>query len=168
MSFLLAFFCILILEKQMSKNVERKMKKDLQWRENCGKIIQITSKGGENMEDLLVKIGEMLDEKLTIVKEELQHEMLELKAELRQEIADVKIELEQEITDAKEELRKEMLDQFFLFEQKYGDRILTVGELALLDNQKNLERAEKMHQLEERMNKNEANIYACQHEIFAL
>ena len=59
----------------MSKNVERKMKKDLQGRENCGKIIQITSKGGENMEDLLVKIGEMMDEKLTILKEELQHEM---------------------------------------------------------------------------------------------
>lgn len=147
------------------------------------------------MEELLVRIGEMLDEKLAVFKEELRAEFkqeleevkTELRAEFKQGLEELKTELraefkqgleklktelraefKQEITNAKEELRKEMLDQFFLFEQKYGDRIITVGELALLDNQKNLERAEKMHQLEERMNKNEASIYACQHEIFAL
>lgn len=63
---------------------------------------------------------------------------------------------------------EELLDRFLLFEHEYGDWILAIGDSALVDNQKNVERAKKMHQLEERMDANEIKMAGCRNDIFKL
>ena len=110
------------------------------------------------MEELVVKIGEMLDEKLEtkigqVIDEKLDAKLQQMSDDFSAQIA---------------ELREDMMDQFFLFESEYGDRILAIGDSALLDNEKNRERCKKMHELEERMNRNEVRIDACQNDIFKL
>lgn len=98
------------------------------------------------MDELLVKIGQMLDEKL------------------QKQSSEFNLKIEQ----LREEMKEEMRHQFFLFEHEYGDRIKIIGDSVLLDNQKNVERSKKMHDLEQRMNRNELNISVCQHDIFKL
>lgn len=122
------------------------------------------------MEELVIKIGEMLDEKLETKMGQLLDEKLETKVgQVIDEKLDAKLQqMSDDFCAQIAELREDMMDQFFLFESEYGNRILAIGDSALLDNEKNRERSKKMHELEERMNRNEVRIDACQNDIFKL
>lgn len=122
------------------------------------------------MEELLVKFEELLDRKFETKFAELKQEIQEVKqdvAELKEELQGMKSEIE-EVKQNVEDLKQEMLDQFVLFENEYGDRILAIGDSALIDNQKNVKRAKKMHQLEERMDAHEIKLAVCRNDIFKL
>ena len=143
------------------------------------------------MEELLVKFEELLDTKFEAKFAELKQEIIGLKEEIqevKQEVAGLKEEVQevkQEIAELKEEvqdikyelenvkqniadLKQEMLDRFLLFEYEYGDRILAIGDSTLMDNQKNVERAKRMHELEERMDAHEIKLAVCRNDIFKL
>ncbi len=167
--------------------------------------MQKIRRGGDKMEELLVKFEELLDTKFEAKFAELKQEIIGLKEEIqevkqevaglkeevqevKQEIAELKEEVQevkQEIAELKEEvqdikyelenvkqniadLKQEMLDRFLLFEYEYGDRILAIGDSTLMDNQKNVERAKRMHELEERMDAHEIKLAVCRNDIFKL
>lgn len=132
---------------------------------------KLETKMGQLLDEKLeTKIGQLLDEKLETKVGQLLDEKLEDKVgQLLDEKLDTRLQqMSDDFSAQIAELREDMMDQFFLFECEYGDRILAIGDSALLDNEKNRERSKKMHELEERMNRNEVRIDACQNDIFKL
>lgn len=146
---------------------------------------KLDKKLGEVLDEKLdKKLGEILDEKLDKKLDEKLDKKLDVKLqklktdmtnELDEKIQNLSVTFDMKMQQMSDdfntqivELREDMLDQFFLFESEYGDRILAIGDSALLDNEKNRERCKKMHELEERMNRNEVRIDACQNDIFKL
>lgn len=132
--------------------------------------MQKIRRGGDKMEELLVKFEELLDTKFEAKFAELKQEIIGLKEEIqevKQEVAGLKEEV-QEVKQNIADLKQEMLDRFLLFEYEYGDRILAIGDSTLMDNQKNVERAKRMHELEERMDAHEIKLAVCRNDIFKL
>lgn len=138
-------------------------------------------------EELVVKIEKMLDEKLERKLDEkldqkldqkldeklgiLEHKLEQKIEDVRQEIADVQVKLEEKITKVTEDmekLRKEMLDQFFLFEQEYGDKIVSMGDYILVDKDKNEIRSKQVNQLENRVERLEVKSLVYENDIFKL
>ena len=127
------------------------------------------------MEELLIKIGEMLDEKIVEVKQEivgtekrLREEIVNLEDKLKKEIVHSEEKLREEIINSEEKLRKEMLDRYFLFEQEYGDKIISMGDYILLDKDKNEIRNNQVDQLENRVERLEVKSLVYENDIFKL
>lgn len=127
------------------------------------------------MEELVIKIGEMLDEKIETKISEMLDEKIETKmSKMLDEKIETKInptldEIKQEMVsldDKVENLREDMLDKFFLFEKEYGDKIISMGDYILVDKDKNEIRNKQIVKLENRMERAEANIFACQNDVF--
>ncbi len=110
------------------------------------------------MDELLVKFGEMLDEKLETKVGQILEEKLEPAVE----------RLRMEIGNSEEKLRKEMLDRYFLFEQEYGDKIISMGDYILFDKDKNERINNQVCHLENRVDRLEVKSLVYENDIFKL
>ncbi len=125
-------------------------------------------------EKLVAKFEEMLDqkleEKLVVKIEEMLDEKLEekLNEKLDEKLGILEYKLEQKITEDIEKLRKEMLDQFFLFEQEYGDKIVSMGDYILVDKDKNEIRNKQVTQLENRVERLEVKSLVYENDILMI
>ena len=61
-----------------------------------------------------------------------------------------------------------MLDRYFLFEQEYGDKIISMGDYILLDKDKNEIRNNQVDQLENRVERLEVKSLVYENDIFKL
>lgn len=112
-----------------------------------------------------------VEEKILLLLAEMKKELTEMKQEMtgmKQELVDVKQELtgvKQEMaerfdeTDRKfdnvyvemDHLRKEILDKQFLFEDEYGKKIDAIFEYVQFHQKINLQRFDKINELEKRV-----------------
>lgn len=67
-----------------------------------------------------------------------------------------------------DDVRQEILDQQFLFEQEYGIKIDAIFDAVTLELDKNLEKSEKLHRLEKRMDRNDVTIFSHEKRISTL
>ncbi len=67
--------------------------------------------------------------------------------------------MESRLDNKIEEVRQEILDQQFLFEQEYGIKIDAIFDAVTMELDKNLEKSEKLHKLEKRMDRNDVTIF---------
>lgn len=143
------------IEKQIGKLLDEKLdtKLDAKFQEFSNSFDVKLQKLSDSVDARLQNLSDTFDAKLKILSDIFIVKMQQMSDDFNSKI---------------EELRQDMLDQFFLFECEYGDRIVAIGDSALLDNQKNVERSEKMHDLEERMNRTELKMEVCQNDIFKL
>lgn len=76
--------------------------------------------------------------------------------------------MESRLDNKIEAVRQEILDQQFLFEQEYGIKIDAIFDAVTLELDKNLEKSEKLHRLEKRMDRNDVTIFGHEKRISTL
>lgn len=76
--------------------------------------------------------------------------------------------MESRLDNKIEEVRQDILDQQFLFEQEYGIKIDAIFDAVTLELDKNLEKSEKLHRLEKRMDRNDVTILGHEKRISTL
>lgn len=105
-----------------------------------------------------------VEEKILLLLAEMKKELTEMKqemTEMKQELVDVKQEMAERFdeTDRKfdnvyvemDHLRKEILDKQFLFEDEYGKKIDAIFEYVQFHQKINLQRFDKINELEKRV-----------------
>ena len=165
------------IEKQIGKLLDEKLdaKLDAKFQEFSDNFDVKLQNLSDSFDVKLQNLSDSFDVKLQKLSDSVDARLQNLsdtfdaKLQILSDIFIVKMQQMSDDFNSKiEELRQDMLEQFFLFECEYGDRIVAIGDSALLDNQKNVERSEKMHDLEERMNRTELKMEVCQNDIFKL
>lgn len=74
-------------------------------------------------------------------------------------------EMESRLDNKIETVRQEILDQQFLFEQEYGIKIDAIFDAVTLELDKNLEKSEKLHRLEKRIDRTDVTIFGHEKRI---
>ena len=80
-------------------------------------------------------------------------------------------ETDQKIEDLHEEMNqnaKEILDRQFLFETEYGRKIDAIFDSVSLEMDKNLEKSAKIRKLDQRVDRNEVNIFSLEKRVSTL
>lgn len=77
-------------------------------------------------------------------------------------------EMESRLDNKIETVRQEILDQQFLFEQEYGIKIDAIFDAVTLELDKNLEKSEKLHRLEKRIDRTDVTIFGHEKRISTL
>lgn len=131
------------------------------------------------MEELLLKFEEMLDRKLD---EKLEHKLEEILERKLDEILEQKLEeilerkldqildkkLDEKFEQKFEEKFAEIKRELFLFEQNYGTKIDAILDAVSLELDKNLEKSEKIRQIDSRMDRNEVAMFGLEKRVSTL
>ena len=100
--------------------------------------------------------------------------LLEIKKKLAgidQRLDEMDNKIDEKIDDLREEMNqrtKEILDQQFLFESEYGRKIDVIFDSVSLEMDKNLEKSEKIRKLDQRVDRNEVNIFGLEKRVSTL
>jgi len=118
----------------------------------------------ENTTELLIRIGEMLDEKLEQKLEEKLEQKLDEKLEQKlEEKLDKK--LDEKLDKRFKQIETSLNSRLFLFEQEYGTKIDAIYDAVILEQQKNIEKSDKIRKLDKRLDSVEANIFSHEKRI---
>lgn len=109
------------------------------------------------------KLDEILERKLDEILERKLDKMLEQKLD---QILDKKLDdkFEQKFDEKFAEIKREL----FLFEQNYGTKIDAILDAVSLELDKNLEKSEKIRQIDSRMDRSEVAIFGLEKRVSTL
>ena len=118
----------------------------------------------ESQENLKQELRQEIRESQDILRQEFK----ESQEFLRQEFKESQERLRQELKENQEEFSKKILDQLFVFEHKYSDYLKAMFDSVILDRDKNIEKSEKITDLEQRVTQNDLKIFAVENRVDAL
>ncbi len=122
----------------------------------------MNKKGGRKMEENMVILLE-IKKKLAGIDQRLD--------EMDKRLTGIDNKIDGKIDDLREEMNqrtKEILDQQFLFESEYGRKIDVIFDSVSLEMDKNLEKSEKIRKLDQRVERNEVNIFGLEKRVSTL
>ena len=91
--------------------------------------------------------------------------------EMDKRLTGIDNKIDEKIDDLREEMNQrtnEILDQQFLFESEYGRKIVVIFDSVSLEMDKNLEKSEKIRKLDQRVERNEVNIFGLEKRVSTL
>ena len=120
----------------------------------------------ENMDKLIMEIGNMMDEKFVNFEAKVDQKFVNFEEKMDQKFVEFEAKIDDKLIafeikmDEKFDLRfKELSHRLFMFEQKYSKKIDAIYDSILLEQEKNIEKSEKIHNLRKRAERLEVNVF---------